>query len=231
MRKTFQKILPLLLLIEIAISQEVDISRYLYLIRTGDIDGVKRELDSLKKIYPNSVNLKFLEANLIEDAEKAVKIYYDIALNHPDNEFSDEALFKVFQYHYAKGDYEQAKKELERLKSLYPYSPYAGVNVNFPVEVGVKTTSDVKSTGAKVRCDYSLQVGAFADKSNAEREKKFFEDNGYDVELRTKFKDGKLLYLVHIGCFLDRREAEKLKTEIKSKFGRESLVISLQENR
>ncbi len=227
MKKTFQKILPLLLLIDITLSQELDISRYLYLIRIGDIDGVKRELDSLKNFYPNSVNLKFLEANLTEDAEKALRIYYDIALNYPDNEFSDEALFKIFQYHYAKGDYEQAKKELERLKSLYPYSPYAGVNVNFPVETGVGATSEIKSAGAKVRCNYSLQVGAFADRNNAEREKKFFEDNGYDAELRTKFKDGKLLYLVHIGCFLDRREAEKLKIEIKLKFGRESFVISV----
>ncbi len=226
MIKTFRKILPLLLLINIALSQEVDISRHLYLVRIGDVDGVRRELDSLKKLYPNSVNLKFLEANLAEDAEKAVKIYYDIALNHPDNEFSDEALFKVFQYHYAKGDYIQAKKEIERLKALYPYSPYSGINVRFPVESGVKTTSDVKSMGGMVRCNYSLQVGAFADKSNAEREKKFFEDNGYDVELRTKFKDGKLLYLVHIGCFLDRGDAEKLRTEIKSKFNRESFVIS-----
>ncbi len=226
MIKTFQKILPLLLLIDIVLSQEVDISRHLYLVRIGDVEGVKNELDSLKRLYPNSVNLKFLEANLTEDAEKAVKIYYDIALNHPDNEFSDEALFKVFQYYYAKGDYVQAKRELERLKTLYPYSPYSGINVRFPVESEVKTTSEDKSAGAEVRCNYSLQIGAFADKGNAEREKKFFEDNGYYVEIRTKFKNGKLLYLVHVGCFLDRRDAERLRTEIRSKFNREGFIIS-----
>lgn len=221
MRKTLQKISPLLLLINIAISQEVDISRYLYLVRIGDVDSVKRELDSLKRLYPNSVNLRFLEANLTEDAEKAIEIYYDIALNHPDNEFSDEALFKIFQYRYAKGDYEQAKKELERLKMLYPYSPYAGINVRFPTESGIKPMGT-----EEVKCNYSLQVGAFADKNNAENEKKFFEYNGYIVELRTKFKDGKLLYLVHVGCFIDRKEAERVKAEIKAKFGRESFIIS-----
>jgi len=223
MRKTFQKIPLFLLLINIAISQEVDVSKYLYLLRTGDVESVRREVDSLKKIYPNSVNLKFIEANLTEDGEQAVKIYYDIALNHPDNEFSDEALFRVFQFHYAKGDYEQAKKELERLKTLYPSSPYSGIKVNFPVK------SETKPSEAKVNCNYSLQVGAFVDKSNAEREKKFFEDRGYVVELHTKFKDGKLFYLVHVGCFSDRKEADAVRNDIRKKFGRESFIISTGE--
>ncbi len=223
MRKILQKIPLLLLLINISLSQEVDISKYLYLLRAGDVERVKSELDSLKKVYPNSVNLKFLEANLTENGEEAVKIYYDIALNHLDNEFSDESLFKVFQFHYAKGDYEQARKELERLKSLYPSSPYAGIKIRFPVE------SETKSVASKVKCNYSLQVGAFADRNNAEMEKKFFESNGYPVEIHTKFKDGKLLYLVHVGCFSDRKDADMARDDIKKKFKRESFVVSSEE--
>lgn len=228
MRKTLLKILPFLLLINFALTQDVDISRYIYLLRVGDVESVKSAIDSLKKIYPNSVNLKFLEASVTEDAQEAVKIYYDIALNHPESEFSDESLFRIFQFYYAKGDYEQAKKELERLKTLYPASPYAGVNVRFPSagEISIADKSGRRPSESKVDCNYSLQVGAFVDKNNAEREKEFFESKGYGVELHTKFKDGKLFYIVWVGCFSDRKEADKIKDEIKRKFGRESIIIS-----
>lgn len=232
MRKTILKI-SLLLLINFAFSQEVDISGYLYLLRVGDIEGVRNSLDSLKKIYPASVNLKYLEASLIQDGEEAVKIYYDIALNHPDNDYSDDALFKIFQFYYAKGDYEQAKRELERLKTLYPSSPYAGLRVRFPEAetISIIDKSGRKPTESKVDCNYSLQVGAFLDKKNAEREKQFFESKGYGVELHTKFKDGKLFYVVWVGCFYDRNEADMVRKEIKRRFGKESFIISSVEIR
>ncbi len=217
MKKTFPKIAPFLLLINFVFSQDIDISGYLYLLRIGGIDSVKVALDSLKKSYPNSANLKFLDATLKENADEAIKIYYDIVLNHPDSEYSDEALFKIFQFHYAKGDYEQAKRELERLKKDYPLSPYAGINVKFPSPE--KTTEEVK-------CAFSIQIGAFTDKSNAEKEKSFFEEKGYNVELRTKIKDGKLFYLVWVGCFQDRKDAERLRREIKVKFERDGFIIS-----
>ena len=228
MRKTFLKILPFLLLTNLLLAQDVDISRYLYLLRLGDVESVKSAIDSLEKIYPNSVNLKFLRASITEDGEEAVKIYYDIALNHPESEYSDESLFRVFQFYYAKGDYEQAKKELERLKTLYPSSPYAGINVRFPQtgEITLADKSGRKPSESRVDCNYSLQVGAFVDKNNAEREKEFFESKGYGVELHTKFKDGKLFYLVWVGCFSDRKEADKARGEIKRKFGKESIIIS-----
>ncbi|MEN3038461.1 MAG: SPOR domain-containing protein [Candidatus Kryptonium sp.] len=232
MRKTILKI-SLLLLINYTFAQEVDISRYLYLLRLGDVESVRDAVDSLKKIYPNSVNLKYLEANLMQDGEQAVKIYYDIALTYPDNEYSDDALLKVFQFYYAKGEYEQAKRELERLKKLYPSSPYAGIKVRFP---GVSETSIVDKSGrkpseSKVDCNYSLQVGAFLDRKNAEKEKEFFESRGYGVEVHTKFKDGKLFFVVWVGCFYDRDEADAMRIDIKRRFGKESFIISTLELR
>lgn len=232
MKKTALKI-SLLLLINFAFSQDVDISRYIYLLRVGDVESVKTALDSLKRVYPNSVNLKYLEANLVRDGEQAIKIYYDIALNHPDNEYSDDALFKIVQFFYAKGDYSRAKNEFEKLKTLYPSSPYARVNLRF-LEGETVSLSDkisLKPSDSKVNCNYSLQVGAFVDRKNAEKEKEFFEGRGYGVEIRTKFKDGKLLYLVWVGCFYNRGEAEVIRSEIKRKYGRESFIISTSEVR
>jgi|DewCreStandDraft_1066081.scaffolds.fasta_scaffold06660_3 tetratricopeptide (TPR) repeat protein len=233
MKKTILKISLLSLIISFAFAQEVDISGYLYLLRVGNVDAVKTALDSLKKVYPNSVNLKYLEANLNQDGEQAIKIYYDIVLNHPDNEYSDDALFKIVQFFYAKGDYKQAKNELERLKTLYPASPYARVSFRFPEgeTVPFANKPSVKPSDSKVNCNYSLQVGAFVDRKNAEKEKDFFESKGYGAELRTKFKDGKLFYLVWVGCFYNRNEAEAVRMEIKRRFGRESFIISTLEVR
>jgi hypothetical protein len=66
---------------------------------------------------------------------------------------------------------------------------------------------------------YAVQVGAFANQTNAVMRKSFFERAGYPVELRQKRKEGTTLYLVWIGTYATVDEARQTGEKLKSKYG------------
>lgn len=73
---------------------------------------------------------------------------------------------------------------------------------------------------------YAVQVGAFGSQSNALMRKSFFERAGYPVALRSKRKDGALLYLVWIGTFATLDEARQTGERIKAKYGSSYTLVS-----
>ncbi len=88
--------------------------------------------------------------------------------------------------------------------------------------VTVATAPD--TTAGKPR--YAVQVGAFGSQSNALMRKSFFERAGYPVALRSKSKDGSLLYLVWIGTFATLDEARQTGERIKAKYGSSYTLVS-----
>ncbi|RMG73610.1 MAG: hypothetical protein D6710_03125 [Nitrospirae bacterium] len=56
---------------------------------------------------------------------------------------------------------------------------------------------------------YSIQVGAFSKRSDAERLKKRLSSKGYTVFINSS-KGGKILYRVRVGRFIKRADAEKV---------------------
>jgi tetratricopeptide (TPR) repeat protein len=201
-------------------------AKYVAMLRLGEIDKVRGIVDSLEGIYPDSPDVLFLKASVIEDADEALEIYYQIFLNHPDSRWADDAIYRVFQYFYARGDYKSASRELRRLKRMYPGSPYAKVEVDSGFSD--KIPGSLGRWGISNRCMFSLQVGAFLDIDNAEKERKYFERLGFNVELHTRYKDGKLFYLVWIGCYETRDKARSGQRDLRVKYGRDSFIISRQ---
>lgn len=66
---------------------------------------------------------------------------------------------------------------------------------------------------------YAVQIGAFADQTNALLRKSYFEQKGYEVNLRTKIRSGNTLYLVWVGSFDNREDAYRSGEQIKRKYG------------
>ncbi len=66
---------------------------------------------------------------------------------------------------------------------------------------------------------YAVQVGAFANQTNALMRKSFFERAGYPVELRQKQREGTNLYLVWIGTYGTVDEARQTGEKLKNKYG------------
>jgi hypothetical protein len=85
---------------------------------------LKAAVPEVKKKYPQNPTVLYLDALLQEDGEVAHQ-YYLRHLNAGANEWTDDALFKVAQYHQIRGEYPLARKYFLLLCRRYPTSTLA----------------------------------------------------------------------------------------------------------
>ncbi len=70
-----------------------------------------------------------------------------------------------------------------------------------------------------------IQIGAYGDRSNAERLEKLFEDSGFDVSIIAVQDNGQILNAVQIVRFATRSEAEIAGRRIEDEFGMSNRVF------
>ena len=215
----------------------------------GQGEEVKSILPDLVAKYQNHPGILYLQGRVASDGVEAVKFYQSILDNFPKSEWADDALYRIYQYYYAMGLYRTAELKMQQLKKEYPASPYTSPGrvtatpkkeeaaVSIPSkEVTIVDTlpaPSLKSSGVmypkndqkESRGRYTLQVGAFSTVANAEKQKIFFEDLGYTVEITNKVRGGKSLYLVWVGSFTTQDEARGFGKEIKAKYKFDSMVV------
>jgi cell division septation protein DedD len=73
---------------------------------------------------------------------------------------------------------------------------------------------------------FALQVGAYSSRENAEKQKLFFEDQGYPVEVINRVRDSRSLFLVLVGNYLTYDDAKSRIAEIRQRYGVDSFVVS-----
>jgi cell division septation protein DedD len=230
-----------------------DIERYLARVEKGEADVVRSELPSLLSKYPNNPDVLYLQGVLTTDGTEAVRIYQSIVDNFPKSERADDALYKVYQFYYAIGLYRTAEIKLNQLKANYPGSKYvAGIAqsdmstlpeekenssppsptqenvVQNPPEVQQieKPTPPESKPAVEERGQYTLQVGAFSQQVNAEKQKLFFEDLGYSVEVINKVRGSRSLFVVLVGDY-DTPDAAKAKSEeFRKKYNINSMMVT-----
>ncbi len=84
--------------------------------------------------------------------------------------------------------------------------------------VPAKRGSTKDTTTADYKREFAVQVGAFAIKENAELVREQFLAEGYRADVYENFLDGKkLLYLIWVGSFPTREEAESALDTIRTK--------------
>lgn len=234
--------------VQVALGQkpELDAAMYLSRIEAGHADEVRRELPSLLTKYPNNPGVLYIQGLTTADGAEAVRIYQSIVDNFPKSEWADDALFKVYQFYYAIGLYRTAELKMDQLKKDYPDSRYAARN---PDEANTARLAEepqpvidsVEASAAAVAGEpvddqppgqttpqpsFGLQVGAYGLQVNAEKQKLFFEDLSFPVEVINRVKDSRSLYLVVVGHY-DTYEAAKTRAEeIKKAYNIDSIVIS-----
>jgi tetratricopeptide (TPR) repeat protein len=204
---------------------EAAIQRRLELIKNGQADEVKAELPSLLTKYQNQPGVLYLQGVLTSDGSEAVRIFQSVVDNFPKSEWADDALYKAYQYYYSIGLYKTATQKYDQLKQAYPNSPYLS-----PGELGLaaREAEAVEKPGTVHDTDngtFAVQVGAFSTAENANKQKRFFHNVGYPVEILNKVKRGKSFYLVWIGNFKSNDEARKFGTELKRKYKIDTIVV------
>jgi len=72
---------------------------------------------------------------------------------------------------------------------------------------------------------YTIQVGLFSNKDQAEKEFKRFESRGYTTTISKVSKDQEVLWRVEVGIFDSKKRAENLKSRLERQFGKTYKVI------
>ncbi|MBI5022179.1 MAG: SPOR domain-containing protein [Ignavibacteriales bacterium] len=75
------------------------------------------------------------------------------------------------------------------------------------------------------KSEFTVQAGAYSTNANANKQRKFFDDLGYSVEVVNKVRNGKNLFLVWVGSYRTMEEAREIVKEIKSKYKIESMIV------
>ena len=226
-------------------TSDEEVASYVDQLDHGKAAEVKSALPDLISKYQNNPGVLYLQGRLATDGVEAVKFYQTVVDNFPKNQWADDALYRIYQYYYAIGLYRTAELKLQQLRKEYPSSTYVTGKAESvppvqdepplklptdksesvttehsarPKEIGIPQTTP--SSGK-----YTLQVGAFSTVANAEKQKDFFENLGYEIEITNKVRSGKSLYLVWAGSFATPEEAHKFGKEVKSKYNMDSIVI------
>ncbi len=221
----------------------------------GQSEEVRKELPDLIAKYQNSAGVLYLQGRVATDGIEAVKFYQGVLDNYPKSEWADDALFRIYQYYQALGRYRTAEERARQLRKDYPSSPYIAELVVLPkqdspvtlapadslpvdtlrvppAEPPVKPRPASPAAGnspppapTQSTGKYTLQTGAFSSVANAEKQKGFFKESGYGVEITNKIRGGRSLYLVWVGSFRDAQEARALGKEIRAKYRIDPIVV------
>jgi outer membrane protein assembly factor BamD (BamD/ComL family) len=230
------RILALFLLLTVHAAQsqtaDADVARCLGLIKAGQIDAVKAEVTGLLAKYPNNPGVIYLEGLTTQDGAQAVRIYQSVVDNFPKSEWADDALYKVYQFYQSLGLYRTADMKMDQLRADYPASSYvkgAGSAPAVPDEAAASPTPapKVSETVPSARPEvYTLQVGAYTTAANAQKQRSVFDDLSYPVEVISKVKGGRSLFLVQVGSFETADEAHAAAADIKHRRNIDAIVTT-----
>lgn len=218
------------------LAQEVDITTYLKEIEAGGSGKVIDILPKLKKEYPLSASVLFLDAVVTSDGQSAVDKYTNLIKKYPKSKYADAALYRIYSYYFAAGMYNRSKSYLDQLEKNYPNSPYISIaNRNIPAsdkniitnESEPKEESQASSSlgDQNPKGKYLIQAGAFTVLANADNLIKALKSIGYNSRIEEKEIAGTVFHVIYTGEFSSRSEAVKALSSINSKFNLNGRVV------
>jgi hypothetical protein len=197
---------------------------YVRLIAAGNSAVVAPKIAGLRQKIPETAGLVYIEGLLASDDHTAIQYFRAISDSFPRSEWADDALARLFELYLSRGRTGDAMTEMEQLRSRYPTSPY--LTSNYLTNSIVSTIDDTISGESRTSgTEFAIQVGAFSIKTNAENLQRQFRNDGYRTDIYENLLDGhNLLYLVWIGSFRTRDDAERTLAEIKSKYNIDGIL-------
>lgn len=241
----------LLLASATACGQDADVQKYVAMVGEGRVEEVRQAVPALLERYPNNPGVLYVQALVTKEGAEAARIYQSIVDNFPRAAYADAALYRVYQFYYSLGLYRTAELKLAQLKRDYPDSRFLKKSgqetaalaeeidtvraaVPAPPVVPAPTPQQPAETTPSSRppdttpvtpTAFVLQVGAYGALENAEKQKTFFVERGYSVELITKVRDTKTFHVVLVGRYASYEEAKAAGTEMKKKYNVNFIAI------
>lgn len=175
-------------------------------LKEDNISKAQETFELIIKDFPNGKFIDLAQLGLAEvysgqtDYDKALGIYSDILEKFSNSSYLSIVLFRLGECYQKQGEWAKARHYYERLAKEYPLSIEAG-----------KVNEILKGD----EFAFTVQVGSFKDKKNAERLKDAMLNKGYDAYI-VKGSTGQItLYRVRVGKFDTRAGAESLERQLK----------------
>jgi tetratricopeptide (TPR) repeat protein len=216
---------------------EQDVRQRLDLIHSGKISEVRTEVQSLLRQIPNDPGVRYLDAYVTENGDQAVKKYQTFVDTYPQNEWADDALYKVYQYYYAVGLYKTADAKLNLLNEQYPNSIYAKRETKPTVKPETKSVEKTEALSvveekkevtpsSTVNGGFVVQVGVYSQEANAQQQSvELSSAIGRQAIFFAKQSGGKTVYAVGFDGFSDEQSAKVFGGELKSKFNLDWFLV------
>jgi TolA-binding protein len=175
-------------------------------LKEGNIEKAQETFNLILKEFPNGkfldrVHLGIGDSWFLQgDIDKALGVYNNILEKFPDSPSLSIVLFGLGECYQKQGEWANARHCYERLTKEYPLSIEAG-----------KVNEILKSD----EFVFTVQVGSFRDKKNAERLKGALINKGYDAYIVKGYTGQTSLYRVRVGKFNTRVSAESLERQLK----------------
>jgi tetratricopeptide (TPR) repeat protein len=132
------------------------------------------------------------------DLQKAKKGYLELSLDKGASRLKASAYYRLSECEAKLGNTESAKDYLAKLKQEFPLN----------MEAGLETCSLAPDFF------YSVQVGSFLSKANAENLARQLERKGYSAYIEEGTSQGSAIYRVRSGKLATRQEAVKLESQL-----------------
>jgi hypothetical protein len=192
-------------------------------LKAGKLDEARKLLSSADPSNPFAM---YVRASLTRDATEGVAVYRLIVNEFPNRPIAGEALLQLYKYHYATGEYSLAHTDylqLHKYPGMNQLVDPAGLRDTLPAPASA--TEPVRTTGTKLptqpavssETHYSIQLGAFSTRENAERFVSRLKDEDIDGSISSRVLSDRTLYVVTAGNFDTREEAEAVAKDLKSR--------------
>ena len=163
-----------------------------------------------------------------EHIERAIKLFMNSLIVSGNK---DTAIFysKVFKRQFPSLDVdEKINNLLEDYKNSQKISKKSIDIDSVNKQTTSRTAKSAPSAISKIDKNskkYSLQSGAFGLKKNAENQKIFLKSMGFDARIAELYRQTKTLYIVRIGYYESKQEAEDTAKTIKSTLDLSTIII------
>jgi hypothetical protein len=149
---------------------------------------------------------EFIEAVFEPDAEKAMVLLAKSYKAANDKILKMSIKERVASFYYARGYYETSQKILKDDKY-------------FRSIISMKEETEISAER------FGIQVGAFSDYQNATKSQKKLMKDIKEVSILSKRMNGKNLYVVVVGKYTSRNEAEKKLKQLENQKGIKGYII------
>ena len=137
-----------------------------------------------------------------------------IPRKYPESEHIERAINLLMQAMLVTGKADTAKMYLDVFKKKWK-----NLDVELPESVLAKLEEPAELSDSRRNEEYTIQIGAFGSKKNAERQRDVFKGRGFKVSLGKKKVADKQLHLVWVGSYSSYDDALAEARVLKAKFG------------